>query len=281
MYNHRICGKQRISLLVSDIDGTLVTPQKSLTERSCRAVERLREAGIAFAVTSGRPPRGMSMFVEPLRISAPLAAYNGGVYVNPDLSVISQENLDPRIVRSLVHLMQSSGLSVWLFRDSDWLVRDKHNPHVDREELTVQYSAMVVDDFDDLTEGVAKVVGVSDDYDLVARCEDRVRRELGDRVSASRSQPYYLDVTHPKANKGQVIRWFSRFFNISREEIAAIGDGPNDVQMFALSGLSIAMGNASAEVRRMAQYVTAPHDQEGFAEAIERYLMCETASAIT
>ncbi len=153
-------------------------------------------------------------------------------------------------MRSLIRIIESYGLSVWLFRDSDWFVRDRHGPHVDREELAVQFSAMVVDDFHDLMEGVSKVVGVSDDYESVARCEDHVHRELGDRVSASRSQPYYLDVTHPKANKGMVLRWFSRYFDIPAQAIAAIGDGPNDVHMFALSGLSIAMGNAPAEVRR-------------------------------
>jgi hydroxymethylpyrimidine pyrophosphatase-like HAD family hydrolase len=86
---------------------------------------------------------------------------------------------------------------------------------------------------------------------------------FGASVSAARSQPYYLDVTHPQANKGVVIERLSRFLNVPPERIATIGDQPNDVLMFARSGLSIAMGNASEEVQRQATYVTTSSEEEG------------------
>ncbi len=92
-------------------------------------------------------------------------------------------------------------------------------------------------------------------------------------MSASRSQPYYLDVTHPTANKGVVIQRLSNRFKIPLEQIATLGDQLNDVLMFKLSGLSIAMGNASEEVRRQATHVTASHEDEGFAKAIERFIL--------
>ena len=122
-------------------------------------------------------------------------------------------------------------------------------------------------------ERVAKIVGVSDDHAAVSRCEADVQAECGNRVSAARSQPYYLDVTHPDANKGRVVTVLSQALSIPPAEIATIGDMPNDVLMFRKSGVSIAMGNASPEVQAQATYVTTSNEQEGFAHAVEAFVL--------
>jgi hydroxymethylpyrimidine pyrophosphatase-like HAD family hydrolase len=89
-----------------------------------------------------------------------------------------------------------------------------------------------------------KIVGISDDLARVAACEKAARKALGETASAARSQPYYLDVTHPQANKGAVVTTLSRRLGIPCAQIATMGDMPNDVLMFSKSGFSIAMGNA-------------------------------------
>jgi Cof subfamily protein (haloacid dehalogenase superfamily) len=264
-----------VGLVLADVDGTLVTPAKELTDRTVAVVRRLGEAGIRFAVTSGRPPRGMAMLVEPLELTLPLAAFNGGLFVQPDMSVIEQRAIPAEAVAPTVHLMNTHGLDVWLYRDAEWLVRDTNAPHVAKESATVRFPPVRVDDFEGMTEAIVKIVGVSDDLPRVARTEAAARSELGDHVSAARSQPYYLDVTHPEANKGSVVGYFSRECALPAEEIATIGDMPNDVLMFAHSRLSIAMGNASPEVQRAARRVTASNAEEGFALAIERFVLGE------
>ena len=89
---------QPTRLLLADVDGTLVTQDKILTDRACEAVNSLREAGILFAITSGRPPRGMSMLIAPLRLRTPIAAFNGGLFVEPDMSVIEQRVIPDDLV---------------------------------------------------------------------------------------------------------------------------------------------------------------------------------------
>jgi Cof subfamily protein (haloacid dehalogenase superfamily) len=269
-----------IRLLVSDVDGTLVTSDKSLTDRTCAAVKRLRDGGIAFAITSSRPPRGMRMLVEQLRITTPIAAYNGGLFARPDMSVIDQLPLSAAAAEAVIRSLEVHGLSVWVYRGCDWLVRDPHGPHVAREERAVQFSPTVVRDFDDSLRDAVKIVGVSDDLDAVARCEADVRAAVGDRVSASRSQPYYLDVTHPRANKGNVVKRLAEILAIPTTDIATIGDSANDVLMFALSGLSIAMGNANLDVQRCARRVTASNEEEGFAHAVENYILSAHAAPV-
>jgi Cof subfamily protein (haloacid dehalogenase superfamily) len=262
-----------IRLLLADVDGTLVTQDKVLTDRAIAAVAKLRQAGILFAITSGRPPRGMSMLIEPLQLSTPIAAFNGGVFVRPDMSVIEQRVIPDDVTPTVIEVLGTHGTDVWVYRGADWFIRDPQGPHVARETWTVKFDPTVIESFAPVSDGVAKIVGVSDDYDAVQKAVDAVRERFGDHVSAARSQPYYADVTHPQANKGAVAGYLSKTYQIPPEQIATIGDQPNDVLMFARSGLSIAMGNASHEVQGAARRVTTSNEDEGFANAVERFIL--------
>ena len=262
-----------IRLLLADVDGTLVTQDKVLTDQAVAAVDRLRDAGVLFAVTSGRPPRGMEMLVEPLRLATPIAAFNGGLIVNPDMTVIERRVLPEDLIRPLSQLMESFGLSVWLYRGTDWYVPDLEGPHVAREAWTVKFEPVLMTGFDGVTRDVAKMVGVSDDHDAVSRAAAATQERFGQLVTAAPSQPYYLDVTHPRANKGEVVKYLAQRYSLSTEEIATIGDQPNDVLMFAHSGLSIAMGNADAQVQRCARRVTDTNEANGFAAAVSRFVL--------
>ena len=265
---------QPIRMVIADVDGTLVTHEKVLTKRAAQAVLSLHEAGIQFSVTSGRPPRGMAMLIDPLRLSQPLAAFNGGVLIKPDLkTVVDQKFLPARVPEKVIEAIENHGLDVWVYTDTEWFVRDPSAVHVAREQWTVKFPPTVVKTFAGLLGRVAKIVGVSDDLDRVAKCEKDVQQSGGTHISAARSQPYYLDVTHPQANKGEVVLSISRLLNIPAAEIATLGDMPNDVLMFQKSGVSIAMGNASPEVQASATYVTSSNEEEGFANAMEKFVL--------
>lgn len=266
-----------IRLMLADVDGTLVTPDKQLTNRAVEAVHALVAAGVCFAITSGRPPRGMAMLVEPLAIETPIAAFNGGVIVQPDMTVIEQRALPADLVPGITDLIGSFGLDVWVYRGADWYVPDGEGRHVAREAATVQFEPKVMASLEGITEGVAKIVGVSDEPGAMAKATDAVHDRFGDHVSAATSQPYYLDVTHPNANKGAVLKWLAQRCGIPTSEVAAIGDMANDVLMFAHAGLSIAMGNADPQVQRAARHVTDTNQRDGFAKAVERFVLPRAA----
>src|SRR5262245_13083938 len=266
---------RNIRLVIADVDGTLVTQEKVLTARAIDAVKRLRNADIAFTLTSGRPPLGIKMLIKALALTEPVAAFNGGVLVHPDLSVMAQSFLPSDYATKVIDAITRHGLDCWVYTDRDWLVRNADGPHVAREQWTIGFAPMVVPYFTEHRERVAKIVGVSDDYSAVARCEADVKHEGGDHLSAARSQPYYLDVTHPDANKGHVVVVLSEALSIPPESIATIGDMPNDVLMFKKSGMSIAMGNANSDVQRQAKFVTTSNEEEGFANAMEALVLRE------
>jgi Cof subfamily protein (haloacid dehalogenase superfamily) len=262
-----------IAALLADVDGTLITKEKVLTKRTLDAVKRLRDRGVVFCVTSGRPPRGLRMFVEPLELTIAMAAFNGGVIVRPDLSVIDEKPLPVDIPTEVIDMIRAHGLEAWVYTPTEWYVTDPTGTRVDRETSTVQFSPVVVPNYDAMLHEVIKIVGVSTDYAAVARCEGAVQDEFGSRVTALRSQPYYLDVTHPDANKGAVVQRLARYLKVSPRRVATIGDQMNDTVMFKESGLSIAMGNASADVQRQATFVTTSFGEEGFANAVEQFIL--------
>jgi Cof subfamily protein (haloacid dehalogenase superfamily)/HAD superfamily hydrolase (TIGR01509 family) len=267
-------------MLIADVDGTMLTKNKVLTDRVCQAVVKLRAAGILFGITSGRPPRGMAMLAKALDLTVPVAAFNGGMFVRPDLTtVIEQRTLSLGVANDVVDYLEEAGLDAWVFRGADWFLRNPQAFRVDREQRNLQFAPTAVRDVRSVLEGAVKIVGVTSDEELLARCETELRQRVGAYASAARSSIHYLDVTHPDANKGRVVRMASQQLNIPVEEIAVIGDMPNDVLMFAIAGTSIAMGNASPEVKRTARHVTTSNDEDGFANAVDWFILHEPRTA--
>ena len=262
-----------ISAVVSDVDGTLVTDDKILTARTKAAVARLRAENIAFAIISSRPPRGLRMLIDPLEITTPVTGFNGGLMTTPALSPLAQHLLSAAAARQTVEIIDAHGVQAWIFRGEEWLTRDPAGPYVGLEQKTIGYGPIRVEEFGRALDAACKIVAVSEDFDLLTRLEQHARIVLSDRATIARSQLYYLDFTHPLANKGVALSELAKLLAIPQSEIAVIGDGGNDIAMFERGGLSIAMGNAGPRVRGAADFVTDSNGQDGFAKAIERYVL--------
>ena len=265
--------KRKIFLVLADVDGTLVNEEKVLTKRAESAVKALHKAGIRFAITSGRPPLGMAMLFDALDIETPIAGFNGGLFVERDLTILKEKTVPADVARQAIDLMRAHGLDTWIYSGNDWLITKAVAPHVAREAWTVKFQPKVVADVREHLHQVAKIVGISDDLDNVRRCEAEAQAAFGQHATATRSQPYYLDVTNKNANKGAVVEYLSQHIGVPEAEVATIGDQPNDVLMFKRSGFSIAMGNASDEVKAQAAAVTASYNDEGFAKAMEAFIL--------
>jgi hypothetical protein len=264
----------KCSAVISDVDGTLITSlDKRLTERAATTVTALRERGILFTIISSRPPDGLRKLLDPLAITTPMGCFNGGMLVSPDLKIITEHLLSAEVARCAVDMLDKRGVQAWVFSGRDWLVRKLDAPYVTREELTLGFLPKKVEDFGHALNTAAKIVGVSQDFALLERCEAEGRALLADQASVARSQQYYLDITDPLANKGAALTEIAALLAVPLDEVAVIGDGGNDVAMFKLGGLSIAMGNASPDVQAQANLVTETNDNEGFAKAIERFIL--------
>ena len=264
----------KISLVVSDVDGTLVTTDKKLTPAAIAAVGRLHDAGIAFSICSSRPPFGQRMLVAPLRLALPFGGYNGGSIVNPDLSPVEQKLLSPDAAADAIALLEAHGItSIWVFTGGEWLIRYRDGDCVDLEIHTIDALPTLVGSFEERLGAVSKIVGASKHHDRIAAAVSAGQNALRHRATVLRSQPYYCDVTPPGIDKGRLVDFLAQRLKLPREEIAVLGDMGNDAQMFSRAGFAIAMGNATPEIKALAQAVTLPNDEDGFAAAIDRYIL--------
>ena len=262
-----------ISLVVSDVDGTLVNSKRELAPATIAAVQRLHDAGLHFTIVTARPAPGVRDLIGALHITSPIACFNGALVVLPDLTPVRALRMMPKDVIETGRLIVEAGLDLWVYTEDKWYVSRRGGPHVGHQEQLIGITAYPLTDLVALTESTLKMVGVSDDYPAVERSEASLQARSDLQISASRSQTYYLDVTHLQANKGTAILNLSEVLNIPCSEIASIGDMPTDVLMFRRTGMSIAMGNASPEVQKSAMYVTKSNDEDGFAWAMEKFVL--------
>ena len=269
-----------IRLVVSDIDGTLVTTDKRLTAAAVDAVRAIRAAGVRFSLISSRPPLGLAAVAKALEVTEPMAAFNGGTLFAPDLTVIEAHRLEAGAAREAIAKMESAGVGVWVDADGTWRLKDPDGAHVDHERHTIGFDPTVVSDFDEVIGRIDKIVGVSDDHSRLDRLTGELRAALEGHATVERSQAYYLDVTHPLANKGDGVKALCRRLAIAPENTAVLGDMFNDVKMFAVAGFSIAMGQSPDAVKAAARAVSpAGNDADGFARAVHEILLPRLRSA--
>jgi Cof subfamily protein (haloacid dehalogenase superfamily) len=263
----------KISLVLSDVDGTLITPQKEITPAAKQAIADLRARGIKFAIASSRPARGLSYIAEELQLDTPVSGFNGGRIIGPEGEDIATLEIPEPVVREIIGILNGFAVPVWVFAGDDWYVTDPAGHRVEHEMKTVRYSPTVVSEFpSEALDRTVKIVGAHPDHDLIAKAAREIQGLFGQRVSATCSQPFYLDITNVRATKGEVVKQLSAYYGIPVEEILTIGDAANDVLMFRESGYAIAMGNASEEVQMEANTVTASNKEDGFAKAMQLVL---------
>jgi Cof subfamily protein (haloacid dehalogenase superfamily) len=261
------------TLVVSDLDGTLLTPEKQITALSREAIADVLAAGIRFTAISSRPPRGMRWIVEELNLCEPFAAFNGAAIVSPGGELLFARYIEPRAVRTVIAATIDAGASPWVYTDDDWFVLPGRSAHVEHESTAVRFRPTPVESFELLLDRVIKVQAVSDDPSVIARCEAMIRAKAQDKVSATRSQTYYFDVTPAGGDKGSGVERLCSQLQIPLAETTTIGDMENDIPMLIRAGFSIAMGQSSAEVKSAAKVVTGSNAEEGFAIAMYRFVL--------
>ena len=259
-------------LLISDVDGTLVRDDKSLSDRTEQAIKRLRKAGVAVSLISARPPSGMYWIAERLGIEGPMGAFNGGTLFMADRAITCAQRLNAGVAEQILAMLESEGVEPWVFAEGKWMARREETPHASSERQSANIEPTLCKDFSGHLIPADKIVGVSDDHAHLARLERETCDRFGHEATIKRSQPYYLDFTAPKANKGEGVAAIARAFGVSLADVLVIGDGHNDVAMFERAGDSVAMGNADAEVRTKAKRTTVSNEEDGVAVIIENLL---------
>lgn len=264
---------KKIKLLVSDIDGTLITSKHQITPEAFAAAQKLKEAGIHLCLVSSRPPRGIQMFFKDLDISTSFAALNGGEIVGNDGAIISSLAMNNKDAGEVFELLHEHDVKAWVFGGFDWVVFDLNDPFIAHEQKVVGGNPEVMDHFSQYKNRIVKIEGVSSNTALLDELAGKINQKYPDTVKALRSSENFLDITHPKANKGFAAIELGRQYGIDISEIACIGDMYNDIPMLEIAGLSIAMGQSTEHVYRHAHFQTKSNEENGWAYAVENFIL--------
>ena len=222
---------------------------------------------------------GFEQLSGQLGLKAPLGAFNGGAILHPDLSIIEQVSVPAADARIALDAFVEFGVDGWLFSFDTWYVTDLDGDLVPKEQRTIGRNPTVVPSFDPLLGDIGKLVASSSHHDRIAACESALAERLGPDTTAKRSQPYYLDVTPAKSDKGYAVQRIAAVLGVPIGEVAVIGDMANDLPMFDVAPHRIAMGNGIDALKDRASFVTQSNEHDGWALAIERYVLPRAALA--
>ena len=262
-----------VTLVISDVDGTLVDQNKELTPATVAAVKRLQEAGFGFTMISARPFSGLAPLVERLALDVPIGAFNGGLICRADGTVLSRHVVSKDVAYDAVRLAEGEPVDIWVFADDQWYGTSDAGPHVPSERLASNQKPIVCSSFSDLLNRADKITFVCDEETVLDALCDRIVAAHGGAATIVKSQTYYLDITAKTANKGDGIQRLAEAFCVPLDRTIVLGDQANDIAMFKRAGRAIAMGNATDKVKAHAADVTLGNDADGVAHAIDTFIL--------
>ena len=270
----------KYKMLVTDMDYTLLNKEKKVSDRNREALRRAMEKGVHMVVATGRIYTSARIYAKLLGLDTPIIASNGAL-IKDASKTIFRDILSQDTVREMLRLCHKYGVYCHFFTEntiySEKLINvslryTEWNKYMGEED---QVKIRIVDDGEEIVEAakseVLKAVVFDDDDEKIQKLRDGIM-ETG-IVSVSQSMKHNLEVMNKGVNKGNAVRILAQMYGINREEIIAIGDNENDISMIEYAGLGIAMGNAEELLKRAADHVTGDYQEDGVAEAIEKFIL--------
>lgn len=265
--------KTPIQLIAIDLDGTLLNSQLTITPRTARAIRRAMEAGIPATIATGRPYLTSARYVRELGLTAPGVFLQGLAIHNADGSIRHEQVMEPETARRILAYAQEHRRTALAYNSGSIYARER-NAMTDtlfRYNEPVPEIVAALSDLPDRVP-VSKVVFLLDPSEIPALRAD-LSQIVNGTASLFTSQAHMLECIPPGTSKGAGLARLLQDEGIDPARVLAIGDGENDIEMLQLAGISVAMGNAKDHIKAAAQHVTATNDEDGVAEAVERFAL--------
>lgn len=264
-----------IRLVAMDLDDTLLRDDWTISPRVVKAIQKAQAQGVKMTIATGRMPISTRPYAEQLGVDVPVITYHGAMIqqvlsgdilfrrvIPSALAAEIVQNVSERGVHAQVYLKDrvvAQELNEW----SQAYARIASVP-IEKEDLSILLSQE--------REGVEKILLIAEEADL-DQLAPSLKQRYGEKVHITKSKPSFLEILDGSVNKGIALAALAARFGIVREEIMAIGDSFNDLEMIKYAGIGVAMGNARLEIKEWADVVTASNEEDGVAEAIEGYVL--------
>jgi Cof subfamily protein (haloacid dehalogenase superfamily) len=256
-------------LVVIDIDGTLIGPDYTISQRNIEAIRKARSMGVIVTLATGRNFRAAVDYAMELELDVPIITYNGALIRYPHMEeIILHKPLPEALAREIVKIAKENNLRISLYIN-DNIISDDLGPGYPGK---LAHNISIVESLEDYFQREPTRIIVMGDGDNI--------KKFSQVFTQREAKPYMvtflgggnLEVLHPEVSKMSAIKNLAEKLDISKEEIIAIGDNDNDIEMIKFAGLGVAMGNSPQEIKDIADYVTLSNIEDGVAEVIEKFI---------
>jgi hypothetical protein len=262
-----------IKLVALDLDDTLLDKSLTVSPRTREVIAQAIAQGVTVTVATGRMYSSALIYAKQLELDVPLITYNGGLIRRVQSGeTLYHKPVDEQVAREVLALFGEKGWYIQSYVDDILYVAEHNETSRYYERMTGIKAVALGDAFYTMAGAPTKMLALTGE-DKMGEIEQTIRSVFGDRLYIARSKPTYLEMTNPQVNKGHALAFLADKLHITRDQVMAVGDGPNDLDMIEYAGWGVAMGNAAANVKAAAKAVTGHHDADGVAEAIEKYVL--------
>ncbi|OOM74666.1 sugar phosphatase YidA [Clostridium puniceum] len=264
-------------LIALDMDGTLLTTDKKVSERTAASIKEAEAKGVKIVLASGRPLLGLNKYLEELGLLKGedyVLSFNGGLVQNTKTGkIVSKVSLKGSDLKNIYEISKQLNINIHAFSAKDGLITPKNSKYTEYE-AEINGIDINIKDFNEIEdeEDIIKVMMI-DPQEILDPAIEKLPNEIYEKYSVFKSSPFFLEFTHKEVDKGLGLKKLGEFLGIKKEEIIACGDAGNDLSMIKYAGLGVAMDNAVPEVKEVANYITASNDEDGISKVIEKFIL--------
>ncbi|MBO5888909.1 MAG: HAD family phosphatase [Clostridia bacterium] len=264
---------KKYKVIVSDYDGTLVNDNKEITPKTLKAINDFVSRGGIFIVCTGRMTTGIDHYLKDYNLNCLLASYNGGELINlVNGEVLYSHPIDTNTCYKVFKLFEELGIMGHCY-DKGTFVSKRGDKRIDFYQKMQGTEPIIVDKISDYIKenGVTSVKLLAFDDKEILDKHYKTVKESFPSLEVIRSNDEQIDINIKGVTKGNAIKLIAERLNIGVEDILAVGDAGNDIPMLKVAGFSVAMGNASEEIKNICDAVTLDNNSDGIAHLIEKY----------
>lgn len=264
-------------LIALDMDGTLLNSDKIITEKTKTALDFARAKGVKVVLASGRPIDGLRRYLEELNLvdtDEYVLSYNGCLVQETKTDAIIHEvGLKGKDLKYIYDISTKLGVNIHAFSSKQGLITPKNSKYTEFEARLNNIDINIVDFNEiDSEENIIKIM-IIDEPEILDEAILKLPKEAYEKYNIVKSTPHFLEIINKNGNKGEGLRALAKHLNISKEEIIAVGDAGNDLEMIGYAGLGVAMENATEDVKKIANYQTTSNNDDGIVKVIEKYIV--------
>ncbi len=263
-----------IKMLVLDIDGTIFKKDYTASERVKQTLKSLVKKGIKVVLCTGRMYAATKQIAKELELDTPVISYQGGLVKNflNDEKTLFEKTMDEDLSLDVIKELKKRNIFFNLYINDELLVEHDSiliQQYVDARNIKYR----IVGNCENLNlKGMNKILAIDDDVNLIENLQKEMAQRYKDKLYVIRSTPRFCEFSNPEATKGNAVRFLADMWGIKKEEIMACGDQDNDIEMLLAAGVKVAMGNATEDLKKIADYITDSVDNDGVVKAVEKFI---------